>query len=243
MRIFKLFSFVLVLMISCWSNAQQTIEMIAGLPKPPFIIDQQGKGIQLEIVREALSYENIDVKFIHMPFGRNITGYQRLMADAVMTVPPEYQYPALYLSKPYITYQNVAISLAEKAFTIESIADLSNKNITAFQNAKKFLGDEYGKTVAYSLDYREVHDQLQQIEMLYLRRTEVIILDINIFKYFIKHHNEELFNKPYTIHYIFDERPYSAGFRSKEMRDKFEQGIEVIKANGSYQQIIDNYLL
>ncbi len=92
------------------------------------------------------------------------------------------------------------------------------------------------------MDYREIHDQSKQIEMLFLRRTEVIIMDINIFKYFIKHSESSIYNKPFNVHYIFNERPYSAGFRSKEIRDQFDQGIQQMRENGSYQLIIDNYL-
>lgn len=224
------------------NNSNFTLELVAGIAKPPFIVEENGKGMQLDLIREALALSDIDVKFTHMPLGRNITGFQRMNADGVITLLPDYQHPGLHLSKPYISYQNVAISLVEKQFSIEKISDLSNKNIMAFQNAKKFLGDEYNETVAYSMDYREVHDQHKQIEMLFLRRVEVIIMDINIFKWFLKHQNDVIYNKPFTVHYIFNEREYSIGFKSKEVRDKFDQGIQMMRESGSYQVIIDNYL-
>ena len=80
-----------------------------------------------------------------------------------------------------------AVSLVDGNFSIESIQDLSGKSVIAFQNAKKFLGDDYNASVSLSTDYREIADQVQQVEMLFSRRTEVIILELNIFKYLLNH--------------------------------------------------------
>ncbi|GAA6205412.1 transporter substrate-binding domain-containing protein [Thalassotalea sp. SU-HH00458] len=221
---------------------EQTLELVTGLAKPPFILEDQQHGLQLDLIREAFASENYNVNFNAMPLGRNLTGFRRMNADGIITLPPSYEHPALFISKPYIIYQNVAVSLSEDNFKIEQISELSDKSIIAFQNAKKFLGDEYEGTIAYSMDYREVPDQMKQIELLFLRRTEVIILDINIFKYFVKTQKNPLFNKPYTVHYIFNERPYSVGFKSNELKETFDKGIETIKENGTYQLVIDNYL-
>jgi polar amino acid transport system substrate-binding protein len=221
---------------------KNTLELVTGLAKPPFILKNQQDGLQLDLIREAFSRENINVNFNAMPLGRNITGFRRMNADGIITLPPSYEHPSLFMSKPYINYENVAISLTEDYFNIEKISDLSDKSIIAFQSAKKFLGDEYEEAITYSMDYREVPDQMKQIELLFLRRTEVIILDINIFKYFVKTHKNVLFNKPFTLHYIFNERPYSVGFKSEEIRDTFDNSIKMMKENGSYQMVLDNYL-
>ncbi len=245
MQIKKISCLFLCLFMSLATYAEDregALEMVAGLAKAPFITDNQGHGMQMDIIKAAFAQDEIDVKFLQMPLGRNITGFQRLNADGVATLSQDYQHPALHLSEPYISYQNVAISLAENQLSIETIADLSGKNVIAFQNARKFLGDSYGEAVAYLLDYRELHEQEQQIDMLFLRRTEVIILDINIFKYFVKNHQGEMFDKPTTVHYIFNQRNYVAGFRSPEMRDKFNRGIRRLKEDGSYQEILNNYL-
>jgi polar amino acid transport system substrate-binding protein len=221
---------------------ENSLEFVTGLAKPPFILENQQQGLQLDLIREAFASENIKVNFNSMPLGRNITGFRRMNADGIITLPPSYEHPSLFMSKPYISYENVAISLTENYFNIEKIADLSDKSIIAFQNAKKFLGDEYEAAITYSMDYREAPDQMKQIELLFLRRTEVIILDINIFKYFVKTHREALFNKPFTLHYIFNERPYSVGFKSEALKDTFDKAIQTMKENGSYQLVLDNYL-
>lgn len=224
------------------AESPTSIEMIAGFVKPPFIIEENGSGMQLDIMRAALASKGYQVNFLHLPLGRSITAYQRLNADGVITLLSDYEHPGMYLSKPYIVYQNVAVSLAENDFKIGSVNDLSGKSVAAFQHAKKFLGKQYRDTVSYSVSYREIAEQKKQIEMLFLRQAEVIILDLNIFKHFIKTSNDRRFNKAFNIHYIFNERNYSAGFRNETIAKDFDAAIAELKANGSYQEILDNYL-
>lgn len=218
------------------------IELIAGFVKPPFIIEENGAGLQLDIIREALSNKGYQVNFLHLPLGRNITAFQRMNADGVITLPNDYEHPGMHLSAPYIVYQNVAVSLAANDFSIGSVNDLSGKSVAAFQHAKKFLGKQYRETVSYSVSYREIAEQKKQIEMLFLRQAEVIILDLNIFKHFIKTSNDKRFNKAFNVHYIFEQRHYAAGFRSEETARDFDQAIVKMKEDGSYQAILDNYL-
>ncbi|WDE10143.1 substrate-binding periplasmic protein [Thalassomonas haliotis] len=218
------------------------VELITGLSKPPFIIQEQNSGLQLDIIKAAFLTQRISPQFIHMPLGRNISGFQRWNVDGIITVPANFKAEGAYISKPYITYQNVAVSLASLGLSLNVIEDLTGKNIVAFQNAKKYLGDRYGDAIAYSLNYREVALQLEQIELLYTGKTEVIILDINIFKYFLHNHRSGKYLQPVDVHYIFKERFYSAGFKSQQIRDKFDSGIDKIKENGTYQLILDNYL-
>jgi polar amino acid transport system substrate-binding protein len=224
------------------ASDMHTLKIMAGLPKPPFIIEENGEGIELDIFRDTFATANKKVNFIHVPFGRTITSSQRLNSDGIVTVLPTYKHPSLFISEPYITYQNVAISLLDKNFEIDNIKSLAGKNIIAFQNAKKYLGEDFNKVISYSMNYREVAEQLKQIDMLFLRRTEVIILDINIFKYFMKTHSSGRYSQPFNVHYIFNERQYSAAFKLEENRNLFDKGIKIIREQGTYQFILDKYL-
>ena len=224
------------------ANAAVKIEMLAGLPKPPFIIEENAAGLQLDLIREAFTSVNHRVDFSHVPLGRSISAFKRFNADGIATLPSDYQHPDIFLSKPYISYQNVAVSLSEHNLVLDSLKSLSGKSVIAFQNAKKFLGDDYNASVSLSTDYREIADQIQQIEMLFTRGTEVIILDVNIFKYFVKTHVGGRYNRPFTLHYIFDERQYAAGFKREQHRDLFNQGMALIKTQGVYQLVLDRYL-
>nr|WP_281253013.1 transporter substrate-binding domain-containing protein [Pseudocolwellia agarivorans] len=205
-------------------------------------MNDKGEGLQIDIIREALSAQNIMVEFQHMPLSRTILGFQQLNADAISIVPSNYSYQGMYISKPYITYQNVAVSLAERELTIDSIYDLDGLIIAAFQRAGKHLGDEYNLNVASSSQYREIAEQREQVDMLFRGEAEVIILDLNIFIYFCKIHKNTMYQNPFKIHYIFDEKQYSAGFKSEELKDKFDKGVAEIKSNGQYNYILNKYL-
>ncbi|QOL24362.1 transporter substrate-binding domain-containing protein [Thalassotalea sp. LPB0316] len=219
------------------------LELVTGLAKPPFILENLSSGLQLDLITEILASQNIDVSYIPMPLGRNITGFQRGNVDGVITIPPNYKYPSMYISEPYIYYQNVAVSLSDSHIQLKNIKDLSSYSIIAFQNAKKFLGEEFANVAAYSIDYRELANQKQQIEMLFSRRVEVIVLDINIFKYFVRDNISKVGGMPFEVHYLFPERGYSVGFKKEAHMKLFNAGLETIKANGTYQMIQDNYLL
>jgi len=225
------------------SSESNKIAMMAGLSKPPFIIEADGTGIELDLFHAAFAFSNKEVSFIHVPLGRTLTGFQRLNADGIITVLSDYKHPSLFVSRPYITYQNVAISLVDNQLLIDDIKSLAGKSMIAFQNAKKFLGEDFSKVISYSMNYREVADQMKQIDMLFLRRTEVIILDINIFKYFISNHTSGRYAQPFNVHYIFNERPYAAAFKTEKNRDLFDKGIKAIKEQGTYQLIMDKYLV
>lgn len=234
--------FISLNLVNATPIASTHIEMLAGLPKPPFIIQENGSGLQLDLLREAFLTVDKQVSFIHTPMGRNLSGFERLQSDGIATIPANTSLPNMFVSKPYVTYQNVAVSLTAANLNITSAETLRDKNVIAFQNAKKFLDKEYQSTVCSSSKYREFADQKKQIAMLFSQRTDVIILDINIFKHFLANNKSAPFNQPYDIHYIFQEKAYSAGFRDPQLRNVFDLGIERIKAQGTYQRVLDKYL-
>jgi len=156
-------------------------------------------------------------------------------------LPPDYKYPGLYTSKPYITFENVAVTLTDKNITLNNPFDLQGYSVVAFQNAKKFIGGDYQTAVPNMINYREFHEQKKQVYMLFGGRTDVIVLDINILKYALKSSDDPILNKPYKMHNIFEKRHYAAGFKSKEIQEAFDRGIKLIKEDGTYQRILDKY--
>ena len=226
------------------SPESQKIELITGLDKPPFVMNQAKTGLQLDMIMQAFALKDVEVNFVSLPLGRNFKAYLRWNIDSIITLPADYSYPGIYLSQPYITYQNVAVSLVEKNFFFDNYADLFGKSVVAFQTASILLGEEFKYVIKYSTNYREMADQNKQITQLFLDKTEVIVLDINIFKYFIKlHQTEKMYRKPYKIHTIFKEMKYSAGFKSEKIRNIFDLGIEEFMKNGGYERLSDKYLI
>lgn len=221
------------------------IELTAGFSKPPFVIENNKHyyGIQLDLISEIFAVENQKVTFIHVPLTRSFSTVNKWHSDGTITLPSTHQQKNVFVSEPYISYQNVAVTLVEDNIVIDELDDLVGKRIVAFQTAQKFLGDNYIQATEKAEHYQEMADQLKQIELLYIKRTQVLVLDINILKHFLYSHKDKKYNKPYKVHRLFTPRVYSAGFKSKEVRDQFNRGLAVIKANGKYQKVLDKYLL
>jgi len=223
----------------------ENIELTAGYSKPPFVIEnnENYKGIQLDLISEIFAVENQAVSFIHIPLARSFSSVKKWHTDGVITLPITHQQKDVYLSDPYISYQNVVVTLSEDGLTIDKLDDLSGKYIIAFQTARQFLGADYSNAIEKAADYQEVADQMRQVKLLFNKRTQVLVLDINILQHFLFNHRDAKYNKPYKVHQLFSPRTYAAGFKSKAIRDQFNRGLAVIKANGKYKEVLDKYLL
>ena len=178
-----------------------------------------------------------------MPLARSFASVEKWHSDGIITLPSDYESENVYVSAPYVSYQNVVVTLKEDNLSINTLADLQGKSIITFQTARKFLGADYAVAVKNASEYLEIADQMRQIKVLFAKRTQVLVLDISIFKHFLHNNRGNEYGRPYVVHQLFAPRVYAAAFKSKLIRDQFNQGLKKVKANGKYQQILDNYLL
>jgi polar amino acid transport system substrate-binding protein len=229
----------------------KTVEMVAGLTKPPFIIEESDNGMQLDIIRAAFAKVDHTVNFIYIPINRHFGIYDKWNIDGVITLPEFELRSDMFLSIPYIDYQNIVVTLADSHLNVDSFSDLTNIKVAAFQNASKYLQVEFTTAVASSNSYVEVADQYNQLAMLYAKRVDAIVLDINIFKHLLAEKlsqsssskaSSNKYKQKVHFHSIFTHINYVAGFKSKKVRDEFNEGINKIRVDGSYQKIIDSYL-
>jgi len=219
---------VVLLLVHQISQAADVVKLTAGSAKPPYVIENTPEylGIQLDLISAVFELEHQPVSFSFLSLSRRFLSPDKWHSDGVITLPKDYQYPGVFLSEPYVSYQNVVVTLAEDNLMINKISDLKGKNVIAFQMAKKFLGKEYVSAVEEAAEYRELAEQMRQIKMLFARRTQALVLDISIFKHFLHNHREQQYNKPYTVHWLFPPRIYSVGFKDAALRDRFNRGLE-----------------
>ena len=244
--VFILVAFIFLHSTVLWAN-DKPIEMLAGLSKPPFVIANEDKGIQIEIIEAAFAQSNQLVRFTYLPLSRHLDVLHGGEFDGIITLSAHEKEWGICLSNPYIVYQNVVITLEESALKINEIVDLANYRVAAFQNATRFLGDKYKSTFKNSPNYTEIADQKSQIGLLFSGRVDALVMDISIFKHLLanKRHEDssrKIYDKNFVTHFLFNPKAYTAGFKSKELCQQFDQGINAIMADGSYQKIIDSYL-
>ncbi len=241
MHRFPLLIFILIILSSRVVSAEE-LELAIGLTLPPYIFPDTKTGLELDIVRESLGLVGYSIKPVPVPFARVTRHLTSGKVDGALTVSESAGLEDVFFSESHITYHNVAVSLAGNRYRIEKIDDLVQRSVLAFQNATKYLGSEYASATKRSKAYHETHDQKKQVLLLYKKRTQVIIIDINIFKYYRQQLEDEVNLEEVTIHEIFSPSPYKVGFRAAGVRDAFNKGLAELRKTGRYDEIIRSYI-
>lgn len=221
----------------------KVINMAFGVSLPPYVIEG-GEGMEYEIIKRSLELKGYGLKPQYVPFARIIVSMRDKSVEAAATVNEDSGLADVFYSDSHITYQNAAIALASKKYKIEKIADLADKTIVAFQKATDYLGPEFEAMAKANKGYKELANQELQIAMLHNDRTDIVVSDINIFKYYKKTSSKA--NKNLTqaesVFSIFPPVNYKVAFTDKKVRDDFNEGLKELKKSGEYNKIIEGYL-
>ena len=92
--------------------------------------------------------------------------------------------------------------------------------------------------------YVEFAHQDGQVKMLFSMRADVVIIDINIFKYLRQQLQAmgDNVSAEVAIHEIFAPTPYRVAFKSKALCDAFNDGLKKLKSDGKYNAIVEKYI-
>lgn len=227
----------------------KTVVLSTAVMVSPYIFHTTNSGFELDIVREAFKLEGYEVKFVFLPLLRSKISFKKGGVDGVMTIKKHYpEVQGAYISHEYIAYHNYAVSLQSQNFKINSITDLENKKIDAFQQATLALGEEFKRMTTKNTRYNEIANQKNQIAKLFGKRSDVIILDRLIFHHYrreLKKHStlaEKIsFDQPVVFHNLFAPSKFRIAFFRKTLRDSFNRGLLKLKQSGRYQKIIRAY--
>ncbi|UXD89045.1 substrate-binding periplasmic protein [Thalassolituus hydrocarboniclasticus] len=230
----------LLLTVTLRSHAD-TIRMAVGLALPPYVIATENRGMELDIVREALALGGHQLLPVYVPFARVPDSFKLGHADAAMTVTEAAGLAAFY-SDEHIEYRNTVVALAERGLTITAFSDLLDYSLLAFQNASHYLPAAYQTMAAHHQDYREIAQQNIQVAMLFSGRIDAIVLDINIFNYYRRQERKIDVSAEVQFFMLFPPTHYKIAFARQSWRDDFNRGLQQLRSSGRYQQILDAYL-
>ncbi|MEH6564899.1 MAG: transporter substrate-binding domain-containing protein [Halopseudomonas sp.] len=224
------------------SQAQgQTLTLGFGINKPPYVYEFEARGLEFEIVAAALREAGDEMRPYYAPLERLHLMLQRGELDAIAATSPASAVKAYY-SDSYLSYQNVAITLARDNIELNSIADLSSYSVSAFQRASHLLGNEFGAMVSRNPRYREEARQVTRNLLLYSGRVQVVVADERIFAAFQPVVADQVdITLPITRHRLFAPTPYSVGFSKPAPRDRFNQGLAALRESGEYARIMARY--
>ncbi len=148
----------------------------------------------------------------------------------------------------YSYFSTSLISLNKHNFQLTNLPHLYDKSVIAFQDASKIFPD-ITLLAKNNLYYQEITNQENQVALLFKERVKLILLDKNIFHYWRHQMTKVDTSKPVTFHDISFigsipvNSPTHTVFKSKKIRDAFNQGLKELMINGEYQRIIDSYIL
>jgi polar amino acid transport system substrate-binding protein len=156
--------------------------------------------------------------------------------------------PELCRVEQFIQFENVAISLAEREYRIETVQDLADYRVLAWERAYQDLGDEFFQLFAPqhrdNRIYLENHSQEAQVKMFWLDRADVLVIDKVIFEWYRKQLASQFeSHRNVQYHPVFDSPTYyPALFRDQGLCDDFRVGLEKLKSSGRYQALYDRYI-
>jgi polar amino acid transport system substrate-binding protein len=226
----------------CLPNlAAETLRMGFGNNKPPYIFENEQRGLEYEIVVAALKSAGFQVQQpYYAPMERLHLRLKRGELDGIATTQEDGG--GAFYSDVYIEYHNVVVALAKRQLQINSIADLAGYSISSFQRARFFFGPEFQAMAEHNPRYREEPRQINRNRLLYAGRIDLVIADRRIFRYFNAFVADQVdVTQPITLYPLFPVTPYQLGFRLADQRDRFNQGLKAIRESGEYQRIEQRY--
>ncbi|MBF0288019.1 MAG: transporter substrate-binding domain-containing protein [SAR324 cluster bacterium] len=231
-------------LVSILVPALSAQELSIGFPAelPPWTIQKKDAGITVEIVRKSLKHKGYTLKtrfFSLKQLNQNIP--HGMDANA------QVESPALegYYSDEVSQFQTSLISLKPNRLTIETINDLKDKHIVAFQNASFLFSNAFQKMTQSNSHYREIANQEYQVVDLYNGKAAVILVDRQIFLYFRGITTLTNTSMPVTFHEVeglTEKSPFFVVFRDEKLRNEFNEGLEYLKKNGEYDNIFYKYV-
>ncbi len=231
-------------------NAQTPVtkkpfNIVFGVYRPPYIFENQNKGLDYDLAKLIMEKRGLNFSAVHSPNERALQEIALGKVDGVIGVSAEADTSSLCYTNPILFYDNVVVTKAKNKIKIGSVADLKNQPFLAFSKATRYLGEEYAQLVQTLKSDTDTSNQMVQNKLFWTDKVPVIILDLNVFKYYQRDLKDKLNTKDeVVIHRIFEMKANSrvAVFRDKKVCEEFNAGLSEVKANGEYQKILDKYL-
>lgn len=237
--------FVIVFITPSMLQAKQSLNIGVG-NFPPFFIQKDESGLFLDITKaifnNLLEYE---ITFLFMSNSRllhEINSGKRI--DVACNIFKNSAVDA-YLSEPIFRYTDVAISKKTNNLTLNSVSDLHNVSISAYQGAVDLLGEDFKKIAVSNSDYSEHPHPKETTHLLISGQKDVRIGDIHIFyhdlrnKFYKNSENANIDN--YDFHYLWPDVYSHMAFKDEALRDAVNVEIKKLALDGTFAKIYQQY--
>lgn len=239
---FVRYIFLLLISVLAWRVEAKTLKIAVGTSIPPYVIKEENRGIEFDILKEVLASQGYEMQPVYVPLSRTLHLLAYDQVDGIMST-GRAGLPGCYTDS-HITYWNFAITLKDRNLRLNAIEDLQDKRVLSFQNARDYLGDAFRQMADQNPQYREIADQSLQNKQLFSGRIDVVVADRYIFEWFRKDPSIALavnVEQEVEYHKIFSPGNFKAVFKDDVVCEAFNQGLKLLKEKGRYDEIIRSY--
>lgn len=233
-----------LLLLPLGALAAEPLRVGVSFAIPPYVIQQEGRGIELDLLTEAFAGSGYEPRFIYLPLERTFRMLEEGKLDAIINVKPGMLDHA-HLSQPVLSFHNRVFTLEQTQ--VRTLADLKTLRVSAFQRARQILGEEFARIADQNPRYEEVARQEGQVQRLLLGRTDAVVLEQRVFYYYLAQLTQtEQDRGRYAFSQIrqrdlFKPTHYHFAFRQAAQQQWFDRQLARMKEDGRYQRIFATY--
>lgn len=241
-RCFFMVMLCLVCIVSQPVFAAKPLDIAVSYQHPPYHFKDHS-GIRCKIIARILDRLGKEYTFHSFSLNRSRRAIETVQMD-ISLVARKGEGEG-YFSDPYIYYSNVAVSLKKNNIVLNSIDDLKGHSVYAWQGANKVLGDKFYQLFPeLTVQYHEIPRPPVLPKMLYLERTDVILIDKFVFNYLWNEMKKEKVTMPeITFHPILPARVYFyAIFKDEHLRDAFNVELARFKEEGGIKEVYKEFV-
>jgi polar amino acid transport system substrate-binding protein len=187
------------------------------LHSPPYVFQAEKTGIELEKISKIFAGLGFEIEWVFLPPKRIPISLEKKEIDVGLRMTDE-SAGAFHYSQPYLVMNNIAV-VTDTEISLKSIEDLARFNVVAFHRARDHLGPAYREATSKSRIYLELAEQKRQLDILFRRDSQVIVLDEKIFEYVHKLYYPD---RSYKVYRIFKGNKIRAAFLDRHLRDRFD---------------------
>jgi len=247
----RFFTWLLPAILLCLTGrgeaAGQTVTISFAATNAPYAwaSDGQVHGLEFDIMSAVLALSGYRLEAVARPYARLSKILANEKIDGVTGQHPS-DLPGYYFSQPYMSYSNYAIVRKDSGIALQDVGDLLTRSVVAWRGAAVFLGlGEMAPqrfAAAREKTYLEFADQPTTFKYFWNRRAEVLLSDRYIYETYLREHPDSAKEAPAVTYLrVLPENVVQAAFKSREVRDAFDQGLRRFKETGAYQRLVDSY--
>lgn len=224
--------------------AAEIVTIVASDSIPPYVmgsepISRELPGLQVEIVDAAFARLGIKTVWKTMPNHRLAIQYKYKHVDAGLNL-PDLTKVQTFSSVGLVTYRNCVIGPSKLRASWKTEA--GKLKILGFQTAKHVFNDTFGSGVLSSnKQYNEVTSQKTITYHSVHRRADLVLSDALVFAYYAQTYFGNVYKQAdlKCLHELQSAR--HLGFKDPLLRDRFNQALMAIKADGTYELLMRKY--